>query len=97
MRGIPYEELPWARSLSRFGYLLAILGLAAVVGSAVGCSSLLFTVAYLFKGTDVDADFSGLEGKRVAGSAARWSPCNIATPGCATSWPRRLPSSWPTR
>jgi hypothetical protein len=33
---------------------------------AIGCTSLLFTVAYLFKGLDIDPDFGDLKGKKVA-------------------------------
>lgn len=43
---------------------LAVLALAAL--PAAGCSNLLFTAVYLFKGTDVDPDFKDLKGKKVA-------------------------------
>ena len=43
---------------------LAMLMIAAL--PAIGCTSGLFTVMYLFKGLDVDPDFKELKGKKVA-------------------------------
>ena len=44
------------RSKLRFGSLLAALAvLAGVVLSAVGCRSVLTTMAYLIRGTDAEA------------------------------------------
>lgn len=42
----------------------AVLTLAAL--PAVGCTNVLFTAAYLLKGTDVDPDFKELKNKKVA-------------------------------
>jgi hypothetical protein len=53
-----------SRAAGRRIALLTTLVLAAV--SAVGCQSLFFTAAYLFKGIDVPADFNDLKGKKVA-------------------------------
>jgi hypothetical protein len=44
--------------------LAAALAVAAL--PAVGCVSGLATVAYFLKGTDVDPDFAGMKGKKVA-------------------------------
>jgi hypothetical protein len=44
--------------------IIATLMLAAL--PSIGCQSALFTVAYLFKGLDVDPDFKDLKGKKVA-------------------------------
>jgi hypothetical protein len=44
---------------------LLILLLAAIVASAGGCTSLLFTASYLFKGNDVPAECDKLREKRV--------------------------------
>jgi hypothetical protein len=43
-----------------------VLALALAVLPAVGCQSILVTAMYLIKGNDVDADFDGLKGKKVA-------------------------------
>ncbi len=54
------------RSLRRRGYLLVVLILVAVaVFPATGCRSLLTTVVYLVKGTNIDADYDGLKEKTV--------------------------------
>ena len=42
------------------------LAAAAVAVSTVGCTSLLLTAVYLFKGNDEDAKFDGLVGEKVA-------------------------------
>ncbi|MCE5269015.1 MAG: hypothetical protein LLG00_14155 [Planctomycetaceae bacterium] len=44
--------------------LLVIAALTLV--PAVGCQSLMFTVAYLWKGMDVPPEYEGLKGKKVA-------------------------------
>jgi hypothetical protein len=49
----------------RYAHLVAALLVLAAMFSASGCRSLLTTVVYLINGTDVDAEFEGLEGKRV--------------------------------
>jgi len=54
------------RSFSWYAYFLAAWLFAAAVIPAVGCRSLLTTVVYLVKGTNVDADNDGLKEKRVA-------------------------------
>jgi hypothetical protein len=46
--------------------LLWIMFLLAASMPALGCRSLLTTAVYLFKGTDVDPDYAGLKGKKVA-------------------------------
>jgi len=53
------------RSLLRSGFLVAVFALAAVVLVSTGCRTALTTAAYLIKGTDVDAEYEGLEEKRV--------------------------------
>jgi len=55
------------RSFLRYGYTLAVFALAAaMLSTACGCRSALATAAYLVKGTNVDAEFDGLEQKKVA-------------------------------
>jgi len=54
------------RDILRYGSLLAVVALITAVVPAGGCRSLLTTVAYLVKGTEVEADFKGLQGKKVA-------------------------------
>ena len=54
-----------ARPSIRRGIALLVV-LAVAVLPAVGCQSLMFTVAYLWKGTDVPPEFDGLKGKHVA-------------------------------
>ena len=49
----------------RHGIALA-LALAVTLLPALGCQSALLTAMYLIKGTDVDADFAELKGKKVA-------------------------------
>jgi hypothetical protein len=50
----------------RYGTLVAALTLVAVVMlSTIGCRTMLTTAAYLIKGTNVDAEYEGLEKKRV--------------------------------
>jgi hypothetical protein len=53
------------RPLLRRGIILMVL-LAIAALPAVGCRNALFTAMYIFKGTDVDPDFAGLKGKKVA-------------------------------
>ena len=43
-----------------------VVALAVAVLPALGCQSVLVTAMYLIHGTDVDADFPGLKGKKVA-------------------------------
>jgi hypothetical protein len=49
----------------RYGIAL-LLTLAAVTLPTLGCKSIVTTAAYLINGTDVDADFKDLKGKKVA-------------------------------
>jgi len=54
------------RSKLRLGSLLAACGLLiAVISTTAGCHGLLTTMAILIKGTDVEAEFKGLEKKKV--------------------------------
>lgn len=54
------------RPFLRYGYNIAILALVVACLSAVtGCRAVLTTVAYLVKGTDVDAECNALEEKTV--------------------------------
>jgi hypothetical protein len=54
------------RSKFRLASLLAAATvLVAVVASAAGCRNLFTTVAYLIRGTDAEAEFKGLEKKKV--------------------------------
>jgi len=55
-----------ARLLLRYRWLLAALALSAAVAPATGCKSVLTTVMYLVKGTNIPAEFKELRGKRVA-------------------------------
>ena len=52
-------------SVCRRTVLAVLLGLAAC-WPAMGCRGVMTSAAYLFKGTDVDADFAGLKDKKVA-------------------------------
>jgi hypothetical protein len=52
--------------LSTWHLIALTLVLAAVTLPAAGCRSALATAMYLFKGTDVPADFEELKGKKVA-------------------------------
>lgn len=53
------------RPSPRHGYPAIILALCAGVLSAGGCQSVLTSVMYITKGTNVPAEFDGLQGKRV--------------------------------
>jgi hypothetical protein len=53
------------RPLVRRGIVLMVMLLIAALPTA-GCRNAMFTAMYLFKGTDVDPDFSELKGKKVA-------------------------------
>lgn len=54
------------RSKFRFRFPLAAAGLLlAVISAAAGCHPLLTTMAILIKGTDAEADFKGLDKKKV--------------------------------
>ena len=44
---------------------LAAVFVTAILLGAAGCVEIATTVAYLIKGIDVDADYPGLEGKKV--------------------------------
>lgn len=50
----------------RCGTVLAVLFGLAACWPAMGCRSVMTTAAYLFNGTNVEADFAGLKGKTVA-------------------------------
>ena len=51
----------------RYGRLVAALLLAsAVMASFGGCQAAMATAMYLIKGTDVDPEYAGLKGKKVA-------------------------------
>jgi hypothetical protein len=52
------------RPFLRRGIILTALLLIATLPT-VGCQSALFTMMYIFKGTDVDPDFKDLKGKKV--------------------------------
>ncbi len=55
-----------ARFRSQYGYLLILpLLLMAIVPSG-GCTSALATAMYVIKGTDIPAEFDGMQDKRVA-------------------------------
>lgn len=54
-----------ARPSIRYGIALVMFVAAAVLPTA-GCQSLLFTITYLWQGTDEAPEFDGLNGKRVA-------------------------------
>jgi len=54
------------RSARRYGTLLAIAVLAAVVTAGSGCRTLFFTPLYLLRGTDVPAEYDGLKKQKVA-------------------------------
>ena len=53
------------RPSRQYGYLAIVLILAASVLPSGGCRTVFATVAYLVKGTDVPADYAGLEEKKV--------------------------------
>ena len=54
------------RPFLRYGYFAAVLTLAGAVLPVVGgCRNALVTAIYLVKGTNVDAEYDGLEGKKV--------------------------------
>jgi hypothetical protein len=50
----------------RLRYLLSVLLLGLAILPAVGCTALLTTVAIMFWGDDIDAEYAGLKGKEVA-------------------------------
>jgi hypothetical protein len=52
--------------ISAWHKLALILVLASAILPALGCRGALTTLVYLIKGTDVDPDFPGLKGKKVA-------------------------------
>jgi hypothetical protein len=54
------------RPVPRFGRPLLLLAMLAAVSTAPGCSSALATAMYVIQGSDVDPEFEGLQGKRVA-------------------------------
>ena len=49
----------------RYGYTVVLLAIAGAALSTSGCRSVLTTVTYLVQGTDVDAKYDCLEGKKV--------------------------------
>jgi hypothetical protein len=50
----------------RYRFRPAVAALIAIVACAGGCTQILTTAAILIKGTDVDPEFGGLRGKKVA-------------------------------
>ncbi len=55
-----------ARFRSKYGYLLVLPVLLVAIIPSGGCTSALSTVMYVIKGTDIPAEFEGLQDKRVA-------------------------------
>ncbi len=53
------------RRYLRYGYLLTACLFVAAVVPAIGCRSLLTTVVFLVKGTNVDPEYEGLKEKKV--------------------------------
>ena len=67
----------------RYGSLVLAVALVAGVISAGGCQTIMFTGAYLLKGTDVDAEYDGLKERKVAVvcrplASLAFSDCNVA-------------------
>ena len=54
------------RTIQRYGTWLATLSLLAAGISTSGCGNIMATAMYVLDGTDVQAEFEGLRGKRVA-------------------------------
>jgi len=54
------------RALSRYGYLLPAILLVLSLTMASGCRTLATFAAYLIKGREIEADYNGLKGKKVA-------------------------------
>jgi hypothetical protein len=54
------------RLFLRFAVGTIILVAAVAIASSIGCQAGLATAMYLIKGTDVDPDYPGLKGKKVA-------------------------------
>jgi hypothetical protein len=50
----------------RFAVVTAVLIAVAALSCSSGCRSAIATAMYLFKGDDVDAEYTGLKGKKVA-------------------------------
>ena len=65
------------RMTKRCKTLLGLVALAALLASATGCRMLFTTVAYLIKGTQVEADYDGLSGKKIA---------VVCRPGVKMAW-----------
>jgi hypothetical protein len=78
------------RISSRYRYLFVLPVLAAVVFSAGGCRSLAILAAYLIKGTDVEADYRGLEGKKVAVVCRAGTGLTFGNPTVASDLARQV-------
>ncbi|MGA2059336.1 MAG: hypothetical protein ABSG67_02555 [Thermoguttaceae bacterium] len=50
----------------RFAVAAAVIIAVAAISCSSGCRSAIATALYLFKGEDVDAEYTGLKGKKVA-------------------------------
>ena len=51
--------------MDRFAIRCGVLVIVAALVVAGGCRSALFTVSYLLKGNDVEAEYDGLQKKKV--------------------------------
>jgi hypothetical protein len=78
------------RAMLRNGSLLTVMALVALVATAGGCRGLLATVAYIVKGTDVEADFKGLQGKKVAVVCRPASTLTFGNPTVASELARQV-------
>jgi hypothetical protein len=78
------------RLLLRYGHVPSLLMLLATVAAAVGCASALATVVWVFKGSNIPAEFDGLRGKRVVVVCRPMTSSVYANPGVAKDISRQL-------
>ncbi len=78
------------RNCWRYRCLLVLPVVAALILSAGGCRQLAFMAAYLIKGTDVEADYKGLDGKKVAVVCRSCTELSFGNPAVASDLARQV-------
>jgi uncharacterized protein YbjQ (UPF0145 family) len=78
--------------VGRYGRLVVAAALIAVaaLSCSSGCRSAIATAMYLFKGDDVDAEYTGLKGKKVAVVCRTVTDLNYANSGVGRDMVREM-------
>ncbi len=78
------------RFIRRYSWVFAVCATLGVVAAATGCRSAIATMLFVFKGNNVEADFKGLEKKKVAVVIRPTAEMQCRNPGAARELAKRL-------